>query len=295
MRIHALDAGLIAFVPSAWDNAVVGDWLILVVLWSFTAGVVVVGLFGLTDRRVNQWSVRFGVLVEDSIRPQVRQRLWRARAIRWIAFAIGLNVGMLPMHWNVIDAERAGDFANDLTSIAPVGAAVLGSLVAEIALVQRPRGSLVAATTTRRWSDYIDRFWLVFIAGCVPVAVIATWVGPAGPGGGGRWMWVAPVMCVVALAAVTIGIRVVVDRPAGADSDRMLRIDDALRADGIHHIVGGAVALAGLSATQAVNRAIPPSLLTVVLALLNLVFLAVWITIATSSRWNVDVARLQHR
>lgn len=273
----------------------VGDWLFLVVLWSFTAGVVLMGLFGLTDRRVHQWSVRFGVLVEDSVRPQVRQRLWRARAIRWTAFAIGLNVGMLPMYWNVIDAERAGDFENDLTSIAPVGAAVLGSLVAEIAFVQRPRGSLVAATTTRRWSDYIDRFWLVFIAGCVPVAAIATWVGPAGPGGGGRWLWVAPVMCVVALAAVTIGIRVVVDRPAGADSGRMLRIDDALRADGIHHIVGAAVALAGLSATQAVNRAIPPSLLTVVLALLNLVFLAVWITIATSSRWNVDAARLQHR
>lgn len=70
-----------------------------------------------------------------------------------------------------------------------------------------------------------------------------------------------------------------------------LRLDDALRADGVHHIVGASLALAGLSATGPISAAVGVSAWQTVLGMLSLVVIGVWYGLACRAGWNVDRAR----
>ena len=83
-------------------------------------------------------------------------------------------------------------------------------------------------------------------------------------------------------------------RPTNAVSETTRRLDDALRADGAHHVVGASVAMAGLAALHAINDALGASAWSMLLALLMYVVLGSWYGIACTTRWNVDQVRLQH-
>jgi hypothetical protein len=198
------------------------------------------------------------------------------------------------MYMNVIDVERAAEFSNPLTAQAPFAAAALGAVVAELTLVRTPRGMRSAAIVTRRWSDYIDRFWLVVCAGTVPISFAATWFTVSRSDPDSSWPWAGPVVSAVAVAAVTLGVHVVVNRPANVSTAELRRIDDALRADGAHHVVGASVALGGLAACSSTSAALGSSAWSMVPAFVGYVFLANWYGIARTARWNVDQARLQH-
>ncbi|NND73649.1 MAG: hypothetical protein HKN44_01460 [Ilumatobacter sp.] len=149
------------------------------------------------------------------------------------------------MYMNVIDVERAASFANDLTGQAPLAAAAVGAVVAELSLVHRPRGTRSATLTARRWSDDIHGVWLATIAGCLVVSLLAALLprSQAGP----EWVWLGTAASCMAILAATVGVHIVVNRPAISGDDDRARLDDALRADGAHHVVGAAVALAGVA------------------------------------------------
>lgn len=269
-----------------------GDWVFLMVLWVGTVAIVVIGVRPITQRQLVRWSVRYNVLVDQTNDRWVSAQLRRARALRWTAFAVGLNVGMLPMYMNVIDAERAASFSNEFTGQAPFLAAAVGAVIAEVSLVRRPTGQRSALIVTRRWFDYIQRFWILAVVGALPVSLLAALYATTRAVSYSPWVWVAPVTVVFALVTITAGVHVVVNRPSVATDESERRLDDALRADGAHHVVGASVAVAGMATCSALTVAL--GRWGIIPALFTYVVLGQWYAIALTTRWNVDQARLQH-
>jgi hypothetical protein len=267
--------------------------MFLVVLWIATAVVVVVGVRPLSDHQLVQWSLRFNVLVDASTKDWLSSRLRRGRAVRWLSFAVGINIGMLPMYMNVIDVERAAEYSNQLTAQAPFAIAAFGAVLAELTIASRPSGLRSAGLVTRHWSDYVERLWLVVIACTLPISLVAAWIA-AGQDVGSHWLWVGPAASAFGVLAATVGVRIVVNRPAIDPDTNTRRIDDALRADGAHHVVGAAVAVAGIAACSSVSNALAPSLWGLIPALGSWALIGVWHGIACNTQWNVDQARLQH-
>jgi hypothetical protein len=269
------------------------DLVILIVFVAASAVACAVAARPVTNDQLSRWSIRFNVLLDDSAKPGAARQLRRARSIRTVSLVAGINVGALPIYMNVIDAQRAASFSNNLVAQAPFAAAAIGAVIAELSLVRRPRGVRSATLQTRRWSDYIERFWFVGIAACLPVSVLAAAIAIARSDSDARWVWASPLACVVAILATTLGVRVVVNRPAVLAGEKVRRIDDAFRADGAHHVVGAAFALAGVATCFSLTAAVGGwfALLT---SLLTYVVLGNWYGIARLTRWNVDQARLQH-
>lgn len=270
-----------------------GDWIFLIVLVTASVVACAIGARPISEGQLTRWSIRFNVLLVDSIKPWTARQLRRARSIRTVSFVVGINVGALPMYMNIIDVDSAASFSNDLTAQAPFAAAAIGAMIAEISLVRRPRGVRSATLATRRWVDYIERFWLIFIAGCLPVSALAALFATARSDSYERWVWVGPSASLVAIVVATVGVHIVVNRPAATTDNDGRRVDDALRADGAHHVVGAAVALAGVATCYALTAALG-GWWSIIPALLTYVVLGNWFAIARTSPWNVDQARLQH-
>lgn len=270
-----------------------GDWIFLAVLWIATIAIVAVGVRPLSDHQLVQWSLRFNVLLDESTKGRVSARLRRGRSIRWVSFAAGINIGMLPMYMNVIDVERAAEYSNQLTAQAPFAIAAVGAVLAELTMVSQPSGVRSADLVSRRWSDYVVRFWLVVIVWTLPISLIGAWFA-ASQELSTRWVWAGPAASAFGILAATVGVRVVVNRPARDAGTDARRIDDALRADGAHHVVGAAVAVSGIAACSSVGNALGPSWWGFFPMLLSWVLVGNWYGIACNTRWNVDQARLQH-
>jgi hypothetical protein len=269
------------------------DLFILIVLLAASTVACAVAARPVTDHQLSRWSIRFNVLLEDSAKPSAARQLRRARSIRTVSLVAGINVGALPIYMNVIDVERAAFFSNNLVAQAPFAAAAIGAVIAEFSLVRRPRGVRSATLQTRRWSDYIERSWFVGIAACLPVSMLAAAIAITRSDSDPRWVWASPLACVVAILATTLGVHIVVNRPAVLAGERVRRIDDAFRADGAHHVVGAAFALAGVATCYSLTAAVG-GWLGLLTSLLTYAVLGNWYGIARLTRWNVDQARLQH-
>lgn len=209
----------------------------------------------LDEAHLQRWADRFGPTLDDETRPLVKAVLERGRRLRAAGAAVGCVVWALPAYMNLIDEDRAGDFAGAPTDLAWLYGAALGTALAEVLLVQRPRGPRVADLEPRRWQAYV---------GLRPVAaVVAAAVFAAGVGGEAalRTRDRSGVVVAVALAAVAgagllvVGLRRIVHRPRLSVDVRLRVADEALRADGANRLAGAAVAMAGLSALRAVGEA----------------------------------------
>lgn len=272
-----------------------GEWGFLVIIWIGSVGAIGYSARPITDHQLDRWAIRFNVLIPDDAVETTRRQLRRARVIRWSAVVLGLNVGWLPMYVNVIDVERAGDFSNSLTAQAPFLAGALGAVIAEVAFVRPPvRRRRAAALVVRRWSDYVPTLWARCVVGFLPVSAIAALVhvGRDDPPWSTSWPWVGPAASALAIVAMTVGVHVVVNRPTLATDERDLRLDDALRADGVHHIVGASFAMGGVATANAL-AGVFGGVLGLVALLLSYAAIGVWYSLSTTDRWNVDQARLQ--
>lgn len=247
------------------------------------------GLRPVSSRQLTRFVERFGVGLDDQDREFVAARLRRSRAMRSTAAAVGVLVTGLPAYMNLIDADRAGDFA-----VAPVGAAwmfgaAIAAAAAEVLLVQRPARKGEAALVERRPEHYVSRRWPRIAAALSAAAIVA--FGAAVVGGYDSVLEASTgaVGAVIALVAVTVGLRRVADRPRLDTTGHLRALDDALRAYGAHHVVGAAVALSAGSlsiAAQPVFSEVAP-VLNLVVGLLGWVSLGVWYTLARNEPWRV--------
>ncbi len=267
-----------------------GDWWFLATLWVATVAVVGFGARRVSLTRLDRWQRRFDVQLDDTSTPVVRRRLRRGSSVRWISFLIGLHITMLPMYFNLIDADRAADFANPLYNNAFFFTTAIGAAAFELAVRQRRVGN-EALVVRRRRSDYVDTWWSNLTFACASIAVVAavvaTWRAPI------RWQyaWVGAVAGLTAVAIIRLGVGRVIDRPALAASGRLRDADEAMRADGVHHVTGAAVALATSGASTAAVIALGNSWLALPFGVLPWLGIAWWSRLWLVEPWNVQQAR----
>ena len=268
-----------------------GDWIFLMCLWIFSVVLILAGFWPVSEERLARWSVRFDVRLSGETSSWVRSRLRWARSVRWASFAVGMNLSALPMYMNVIDASRAGNFSNQLTSSSVFLAPTIGALVAELVVVQRPTGEHSAVLIRRRSQDYIDRFWTGAIVVCAVLSVAAAFAATSRQVPRWGFAWVGPAAALAALASITFGVRRIVNRPVVAPDGPLRAADEALRADGAHHIAGASIALAMTATAAALLLATPDGWWQLPIVLLNYLAIAWWSRLAIGERWSVALAR----
>ena len=247
------------------------------------------GVRPVSARQLRRFSDRFGVAVEDQDRTFVATRLRRSRATHSLAAAAGLVITGLPAYMNLIDADRAGEFA-----VAPVGAAwmfgaAFAAVAAEVFLVQRPARKGEAALVERRPEHYVGARWRRIATALSVAAIVSFGVGVVGGYDGLLEASTGAAGAAIALFAVTVGLRRVADRPRLDTQGHLRELDDALRSYGVHHVVGAAVALSAISlsiASQPVFNDVAP-VLNLVVGLVGSVSLGVWHSLARQEPWRV--------
>ena len=282
------------FVPRCCDNREMnGDWWFLTILWCVTLAVIAFGTRSVSPERLDRWQRRFDVRLDDRTTPMVRRRLRTGSSVRWVSFLVGLHITALPMYFNIIDAHQASRFVNPLVSNAFFFTTALCAAGFEFAVRQRSRGG-EALIVRRRRSDYVDRWWSSTTVVCSAVAVaaafVATWREPF------RWRyaWVGAAAGVMAVAIIRFGVSRIIDRPALSAAGGLRDADEAMRADGVHHIVGAAVAPATTGASTAAVIAIDNSWLTIPFALLPWFGISWWSRLWLYEPWSVRRAREAH-
>lgn len=258
------------------------------------AALVLRGRRPVTDVDLTAWAIRFDVLLTRELRPVAAARLRRARSWRSGAMAVGVLIGGLPLVVTAIAPAAASSFNTPATSMAWLTAAAIGALVAEATVAQRPQRPGRAVMIRRSTSDYVSIRWIRLVVGSVPVAVVLAVLSSfEEPDPWGRAaVWLAIPETVLAAAAVLIGGRLLSHRPMLGADDGIRRLDEAFRADGAHHVVGAAVALAwwACASSLGVLLGAPWNVLT---ALASWLGVAAWWTLARDARWNVDLARMR--
>ena len=236
---------------------------------------------------LTRWSIRFDVLVGPDDAATVRRRLRRARGVRWTAVALGVVVSSTPMYMNLIDVERAAATSTPVTGLAWLVIGAAGATLAEVLVVQRP---LARSSDLRRRlvTDYVPRRWLVLIAAANAVSLVGASVG-AVLDESSVWTWSIAMVSVVISAVAFAALKRIADRPVTDHGARS--IDDALRADGAHHVVGAVVALSGMAAVVVVTDLVDSVTIVLLLNVFASASLWCWYWIAVTDRWNVARAR----
>lgn len=247
------------------------------------------GLRTVTARHLARFGERFGIGFDDQDREFVAPRLRRSRAMRSTAAAAGVLVTGLPAYMNLIDANRSSDFAIAPVANAWLFSAAIAAVAAEVLLVQRPARKGEAALVERRPEHYVSPRWPRIAMALSAAAVAAFIVGVVGAYDGLLEASTGVVGAVIALVAVTFGLRRVADRPRLDTTGHLREIDDALRSYGAHHVVGAAVALSAMSlslASQPLFNDVAP-VLNLVVGLFGTASLGVWHSLARNEPWRV--------
>ena len=271
----------------SWNTAIAGvPTLILVaVLWR--------GGRRVPAGQFAWWQERFQVQVAPEDEAYVLARLRQARVVRAVFAAAGIAVAGLPFYLNVLEPTSASDFSGPAWGNAWVVGGVVGAVLAEVLVLQRP-ARRAASLVPRRAGDYVDLRWARWIGAGVVLTVLATAV--AASGRGFRW-WHAPLGLAasgLSAAALALGLRSIVRRPALDAGGHLRAVDEALRADGAHHLVGACVALSGTAldlAARGLGFRGWYGLLGLAASLVSMWSLLLWMTLARETRWSVPHAR----
>jgi hypothetical protein len=259
--------------------------VLVVLVWSGTRAV--------DETRFRRWQERFFTAVPDELRGETVRCLRRNRSLRTMAVAGGLLVGGLPAYVNLVAPERSSYFANPGTRHAWLMAAALGALLAETTVVSRPAGPRRAALVRRRVGDYIEPGWAWATIVLATLAVLAAVVGALGDAPDSGWWWLHAAGALLAVTAVGHGLRDLRDRAITSPDGPRRDLDESLRAESAHHLVGASIALAAASAAGALWLLFDPVELVGLLGeAVALASLGCWWTLARNAPWSVKARRL---
>ncbi len=245
------------------------------------------------DRYLHRWSRRFDIALDVETRPLVVGRLRQARVLRSIAIAIGITVAGLPAYLNLIARDRASSFANQAVGSSWILAAALGCLTAEFLSARNARGNSRAALHARRSENYVSSVWLRVILTAAAIAAAAASAATLSDVPRVAIAWAGAIGAALAGGLVLLGLRLITDRPALAPDGQMRSVDDALRADGAHRLVGAGVALAITGAALTVGCALEAfaTWLPLLTVPVSYTALSIWWTLARDASWSVTRPR----
>ena len=135
--------------------------------------------------------------------------------------------------------------------------------------------------------------WVRWVGLAVPVTAALAAVSTALQRGQWGYSWIGFLGALVAAGGLLVGLRAITDRAALAPDGALREIDDALRADGAHHLAGVALALAGASVGVATPEGLIGwwALFVLFTNLVGVVALGLWWTLARTAPWSVARAR----
>ena len=250
--------------------------------------VVALGFRRLANSDLDLWAGRFGIELSRGERTSVRDHLRRGRKIRFSAAAFGLFVGSLPAYMNVFSRDSAARFAQPLLGNAWITLAAVGAAISELFIVQRPNRH-VARLNARRWSDYAPRgpitVLVLFSASAVAVSIFAAFAAADD-----LWWTLFPTLiCLCAVVLTGVGLRSLVNRPRESNSAEQWDLDDAMRADGAHRLIGATMAMSVFNGSLAISEATLQSAPAMGLILVIPQYLALgwWLSLASNAKWNV--------
>ena len=267
-----------------------GDWWFLTALWALSASAIVYGARRVSPARLDRWQARFDVELDEVTSELVGRRLRTAGAVRWTAFAIGMNITMLPMYMNVIEPSRAAAFNTPAVTNAFFFATAAGAFVFELSVRQR-NADRSSNLVRRRSADYIDPRWPRIVAALALTTLAITIAASVQQTEEWLTAWVGVAAALLALAACTIGVNTIVDRPSLAASGPFRAADDALRADGAHHLLGAVCALATVGLSTSGQVLLPDFPWALLFGLLPWVGIAWWSRLWSAEPWSVRAAR----
>jgi len=264
-----------------------GDVLQVIAVASIPVVVLALGGRPVRDADLRRWSDRFGCAVLPSLEAAVRRSIARGRRYRSIGAAVGLVVAGGPAYMNLIDAERSASLAGPANGLAWVYGAAVGAAIAEASVVQRPLVGGIALVERRTWRSYVSSR---LVTAAVAVALLSVAVTAAGAPDDRVQATAASVAAIVSCGCLVVGLRRLVDRPRLAPDAHLTAVDDAMRADGAHHLAGAVVAASVASAAVVVLEALPSAgwwaLAAYVMLLVQYASLRVWWGLAHTSTWR---------
>ena len=246
------------------------------------------GMWPTHDRRLFRWSARFGVVISRAGREQVIRDLERSKRLRWGAAVLGLGISALPTYVNLVSPNDAGRFAGEGYGLVWVAAPALGAMVAELVIHQHPRERR-AILAPRRWSDFVPTRPVTLSIAAAGTGIVGgafalirhtehagTAVGAAGGG-------------LFGIGLLILGLRHIVNRPRVALTGEARELDDALRADGAHHLVGAVLALTVSAGSVALSEGTWElfPLITLPLLVVQILALRRWWSLSIFSPWDV--------
>ncbi|MDY7101782.1 MAG: hypothetical protein S0880_11395 [Actinomycetota bacterium] len=253
-------------------------------------GLVAYGLKSVTDRDLVIFAERFGVEPGTDERPLVVARLRRARRVRSFTAAAAFAVSTIPTWLSHLVPDAASALNGRLDPWAnPLVALALGVLVGEVLIRQRPtmRRAVVERRDPGRYvSIHLVRL-LDVLALATPLAAVLA--ATRGEGGAASDPVATAAFGVGAWALARFGLWSIVQRPRLAPDGGMRAVDDALRADGAHHLVGVTLAVSAGAVGDLLWSVTwdGPAYVSLPLAAVGVAAYATWWQLANRSRWPV--------
>jgi hypothetical protein len=215
-------------------------------LWAlFPLVLVLLALRPVSARELGKFSVRYGVEINSETRPAMDRYIRRGRTVRLAGAALGLS-----LH-SVLYAVGLS-IPNDDAFYGIVGyllGAFVGALLPHSNVVEPRTASLVP----RQMSDYLPRAALVAPVVAVGVGALAAVVFEIEP------RRVLPdftgsntglVLAVIAAAGTLTSIWIVIGRSQPITTRGLVTVDDAMRTEAVHTLVGTGTAIALLGASS---------------------------------------------
>ena len=201
-----------------------------------------------------RWLARFGrrfaVPIDTATGPVITSAVRTSRRWRAIGGSLGWGAALVVPGLVLAAVDPDGDTRSLVTFATLLAGWFVGTLAGELAQWRRPAGVATAGLRPRRADDYVPR-WPILLGRVEAVtALVALPVGLAvvtDPEVADGWRVLAVTGTVVAVsgvAAATVALRAIADRPQDASAGApLVRADDGLRALAAHRIAGTALAL----------------------------------------------------